>query len=158
MDRRLFLGGLLLAGASPLAAVARQGGWGAVDVATPWYLAGAVKAENRSARRIELLIVPDDPLVLPADLRARALPAQRAQVDGAALLARTRLPRRASAEWTLALAPPYLMQAWRIPRIAPGERVEVVGYPLRSVDAPAMLRVEYLFHAGRVYALRSPPV
>lgn len=158
MDRRLFLGGLAAAAASPLLVRAQQGNWGSVDTARPWYLAGTVKEAHWAAPHVALVILPDDPLILPVDLRDRVLPAQRAQVDGGALLARTRLPRRAVAEWTLELAPPFLVHAWRIPRIAPGERVEAVGYPLRMIDPPALVRVEYLFHAGLAYALRSSPV
>lgn len=157
MERRLFLGGLAACAASPLLAHARPAGWGDVDTAHPWYLAGTVTAARWSAPHVELLIAPDPALSLPADLRAWSLPAQRAQVDGAALLARTRLPTRDATEWTLVLASARLLHAWRIPRIAPGERVAVVGYPLRQDDPPPLLRVEYLFHADRAYALRSPP-
>lgn len=158
MDRRLFLGGLTAAAASPVLLGARHGDWGSVDAANPWYLAGTVKEGHWTTPHAVLVIHPDDPLMLPADLRDRALPVQRARVDGAALLARTRLPHHTLTEWTLELAPPVLVHAWRIPRIAAGERVEAVGYPLRAADPLATVRVEYLFHAGRTYGLRSPPV
>ncbi len=156
MDRRLFLLGTLAAGTVPLLARAHHG-WSGFDTATPMYLAGTVKRSKWQNPHVELIVTPDDRLTLPADLAARQLPAQSANVDGAALLARTRLPPRASGDWTLELAPLFRVNAWRIPEIGGGERIEAVGYILRMANAPAYMRVEYLFHAGSAYALRSGP-
>ncbi|THF62113.1 DUF6152 family protein [Pseudothauera rhizosphaerae] len=157
MDRRLFLLGVAAAGTAPLLARAHHG-WSGFDTATPMYVAGTVKRAKWQNPHVELVVAPDDPLALPADLKGRPLPAQSANVDGAALLARTRLPPRLGGEWTLELAPLFRINAWRIPEIGTGERVEAVGYVLRMDNVPPFMRVEYLFHAGRAYGLRSAPV
>lgn len=157
MERRLFLGGLALCAATPWQLWARPPGWGAVDTARPWYVAGRVTAIRWTLPSVELLIAPDPTLALPAELRTDRLPAQRAQVDDAALLARTRPAPLVATEWTLLLGAARLLHAWQLAPIEPGERVAAVGYPLRAHPTPPLLRVEYLFHAGRAYPLRSPP-
>jgi hypothetical protein len=97
------------------------------------------------------------PLTLPADLARRSVPAQTAQVDGPALLARTVLPTRRDKVWELELAPLTRMEAWQVAEVKPGTPLSVVGYTFPAEKGEAVLRVEYLFVDGKAYALRSAP-
>jgi hypothetical protein len=157
MDRRLFLLGTLAAGATPLLARAHHG-WSGYDTATPMYLSGTVRRARWQNPHVELTVAAEERLALPDDLAHRQLPQQSANIDGALLLSRTRLAPRANGDWTLELAPLFRVNAWRIPEIGAGETVEAIGYILRMENAPAYMRVEYLFHAGLGYALRSAPL
>jgi hypothetical protein len=87
----------------------------------------------------------------PADLARRTLPAQSAQIDGPALLAQAAVPRRADRRWTVELAPLTRMEAWKVPKIEPGDTVSVVGFhlPRRAGRARG---------AGRVPVRRRPRV
>lgn len=49
------------------------------------------------------------------------------------------------------------MEAWQVPVIKPGDTVAVIGFAFAGEKGDAVLRVEYLFHQGKVYALRSGP-
>ena len=153
MDRRLFL---LAATALPLAAHAHHG-WSSFDQQRPLWLEGkATKVWWRNPH-VELdLQLPDRP-VLPADLKQRRLPAQSAGVDGAALLARAELPRRADKLWRIELAPLTRMQAWSVAEIRPGDTLGVLGFGFEGEKGDAVLRAEYLFVADKVYGLRSSP-
>jgi hypothetical protein len=96
-------------------------------------------------------------LKLPPDLAQRALPAQSAAVDGPGLLAKATLPKRSDRQWELELAPLTRMEAWKVAEIKPGAQVSAVGFTLRDEKGEAVMRVEYLFAAGKVYGLRSSP-
>lgn len=156
MNRRNFVLTAALAALAPQIARAHHG-WSGFDANTPVYLRGkvtAVKWENPHA--MLTLEVPDG-LQVPAELRQRALPAQASRVDGADILRRTVAPPKGEMEWTLELAPLFRVGQWNIAEPALGDEVEAIGYILRMENAPAFMRVEYLFHAGRGYALRSAP-
>jgi hypothetical protein len=155
MQRRL----ILLAGvgsglALPLRA---HHGWSNFDADRPLYLEGrAAKVAWRNPHAeidLELAL----PLTLPADLARRSVPAQTAQVDGPALLARTVLPTRRDKVWELELAPLTRMEAWQVAEVKPGTPLSVVGYTFPAEKGEAVLRVEYLFVDGKAYALRSAP-
>ena len=149
---------LLLAGAAaPLAAVAHHG-WSSFDQDMPVYLAGRIKAVRWANPHAEVTLTVDGALTLPADLARRSLPAQSQQVDGAAILAKTRLPEAAGGEWTVEFAPLSRMQAWGVREPKAGERIEVIGYIAPKLGDGRLLRVEYLFADGRAYGLRSSPV
>lgn len=154
MKRRTLL---LAAAASPLAASAHHG-WSSFDQDKPVYLAGRVKSVRWANPHAELVIEVDGALQLPADLARRSLPAQSQNVDGAALLAKARLPEAAGGEWTIELAPLFRMNAWGAQEPKAGERVELIGYIAPKIGAGRLIRVEYLFANGRVYGLRSSPV
>jgi len=96
-------------------------------------------------------------LKLPTDLPARSLPAQSQNVDGAAVLAKTRLPEAAAGEWTVEFAPLSRMQQWSVRELKVGDRIAVVGYLAPKVGDGRLLRVEYLFSDGKAYGLRSSP-
>jgi len=49
------------------------------------------------------------------------------------------------------------MEAWKVPEIKVGESVAVLGYIAPQEKGDPVLRCEYLFHAGKVYGLRSSP-
>lgn len=150
--RQLLLGTLAL----PAWAQAHHG-WSSFDQARPIYLAGRVarvKWQNPHAElELELPAAPQ----LPADLARRALPAQTAPVDGAALLAKTVLPTRKDRRWEVELAPLTRLSAWRVAELQVGAEVAVVGFTFTDEKGAAVLRAEYLFVGDQVYGLRSSP-
>ena len=159
MQRRSFLraGGaaLLLPGIAPGARA--HHGWSGFDQERPLYLEGRATAVRWANPHVEIgLELPAEPR-LPADLRQRALPAQTASVDVAALLARTQLPTRRDRRWTVELAPLTRMQAWRVEEIAAGTPIAVIGFTHSGEQGDAVLRAEYLFVGGKAYGLRSSP-
>jgi len=154
MKRRTLL---LAAAAAPAAALAHHG-WSSFDQDKPVYLAGRVKTVRWANPHAEVVIVVDAALTLPADLTRRSVPAQSQSVDGAAVLAKTRLPEQAAGEWTVEFAPLFRMQAWGVREAKVGERIEVVGYIAPRLGDGRLLRVEYLFADGKAYGLRSSPV
>lgn len=132
-------------------------GWSSFDQDRPIYLEGRViKSMWRNPHaELELEVSPN--LKLPADLAQRTLPAQSVPVDGKALLAKAVVPTRKDKRWEIELAPLTRMQAWKVPEIKPGAQVELLGFTFSGEKGGAILRVEYLFADGKVYALRSGP-
>ncbi len=155
MDRRHVIASLGLA--AILRPAFAHHGWSGFDQDRPIYLEGtAEKVVWRNPHaEVMLRVAPD--LRLPADLAGRALPAQSAQVDGARLLAATRLPTRRDAVWEIELAPLTRMEAWQVAEIQPGARLAVVGFTFSGEKGEAVARAEYLFLAGKAYGLRSSP-
>ncbi len=131
-------------------------GWSSFDQTRPIYLEGkALKVAWKNPHvELELEIMPG--LKLPADLALRKLPAQSAPVD-TGLLAKTALPKRQDKVWEIELAPLSRMQAWDVAEIKPGAQVAVVGFTFAEEKGQAVLRVEYLFVAGKAHGLRSSP-
>jgi len=156
MKRRqlvLALGGL----SWPLSRAWAHHGWSSFDQDNPIYLEGTVLETRWQNPHAELLVEVPQALQLPADLSRRSLPAQSAPVDGPALLAKATPPRRNERKWELELAPLTRMQAWQVPQIPPGAAVSAVGFTTRDASREAVMRVEYLFYAGKTYGLRSSP-
>jgi len=155
MKRRSFV----IAAASVPAAMSpawAHHGWSSFDQDRPLYLEGKVVSVKWQNPHVELMIdVPAD-LKVPTDLPKRALPAQSAPVDGAALLTKAALPSRTGRQWELELAPLTRMEAWKIQEIKPGTQVAAVGFGQKD-DKEPVVRVEYLFVDGKVYGLRSSP-
>lgn len=155
MNRRdvVVMGGAVLIGSGARA----HHGWSSFDQGRPIYLEGrAVKVVWRNPHaELDLEINPD--LVLPADLKQRALPAQSAPVEGAKLLQTAQLPTRKDRVWHIELAPVSRLEAWKAVAIKDGEQVAVLGYTFAGEKGEAVLRVEYLFAGGKVYGLRSSP-
>ena len=83
----------------------------------------------------ELMLDMPAGLKLPADLKARALPAQSAPVDGPGLLAKASLPERSDRRWELELAPLTRMEAWKVAEIKSGAMVSAVGFTTRTSRA-----------------------
>ncbi len=132
-------------------------GWSSFDQARPIYLAGkAAKVAWRNPHA-ELELEVTQPLVLPADLQTRKLPAQTAPVDGAALLAKAQLPRRKDRRWVVELAPLTRMEAWKVAPITDGQSIALLGFTFDAEKGDPVLRVEYLFVGDSVYGLRSSP-
>jgi hypothetical protein len=154
IDRRQFLiTGLALA-ASP--AVAHHG-WSSFDQDKPLYLAGIVKSARWQNPHAEIVLNVAPGLTLPADLAQRSVPAQSQRVDGSALLNKTALPANATGDWEIEFAPLSRMEAWGLKEpLKAGDRVELVGFALAD-SSKRVLRVEYMFAAGRAYAFRSSP-
>ncbi len=154
MFRREFL----VAGAA-LAAVPAfaHHGWSSFDQGRPIYLEGKVLKSAWRNPHAELELQVNADLKLPADLKTRAVPAQSAKVDGAAVLANAQLPTRKDAVWEIELAPLTRMQAWGVPEIKAGDTVALVGFTFVEEKGDAIVRVEYLFFGGKVYGLRSSP-
>jgi len=153
MQRRSLLAATL---AAPLAARAHHG-WSSFDQGRPIWLEGrATKVAWRNPHAELTLEVPAD-LKLPADLASRALPAQSAGVDGAALLKAAQLPTRKDRLWEIELAPLTRMSAWKVPEIKVGDTVGVLGFTFAGEKGDAVLRAEYLFVGGQTYGLRSSP-
>ncbi len=153
MNRRDILGAAL---ALPAAGAWAHHGWSSFDQERPIYLEGRVLAARWQNPHAELDIELPAALRLPADLASRALPAQSAQVDGKALLAKAQLPRRTDRKWEIELAPLTRMEAWKVAPIRPGASVALVGFTLKD-ESEAVLRADYLFVDGKTYALRSGP-
>lgn len=156
MSRRRFV---VTAAATPLitSTAWAHHGWSSFDQDRPLYLEGKVVSSKWQNPHAELLIDLSPSLALPADLKQRPLPAQSAAVDGPALLARTVLPKRKDRRWELELAPLTRMSAWNVAEIKAGEQVSAVGFAAKDEAGEAVMRVEYLFVAGKVYGLRSGP-
>jgi hypothetical protein len=154
MQRRLLLAGAPLLALGPAWA---HHGWSSFDQTRPLYLEGrAVSVAWRNPHAELVLELPAEPK-LPADLASRALPAQSAPVDGAALLKTAQLPTRKDRRWTIELAPLTRMDAWGVPEIKAGDAVAVLGFSFAGEKGDAVLRAEYLFVGGRAYGLRSSP-
>ena len=155
MQRRTLLA-LAAAGLAPALARAHHG-WSGFDQDRPIYLEGKAESVVWRNPHAELMLRVAPGLALPSDLAKRSLPAQSASVDTAKVLAATRLPTRKDPVWEIELAPLTRLQAWKVAEIKPGTTVSVVGFGLRDTDAEAVVRAEYLFVDGKVYALRSSP-
>ena len=132
-------------------------GWSSFDQDRPLYLEGKVISSKWQNPHVELVIELSPGLKLPADLAQRALPAQSATVDGPGLLAKATLPKRTDRRWELELAPLTRLEAWKVAEIKPGALVSAVGFTSKDEKGEAVMRVEYLFVAGKVYGLRSSP-
>jgi hypothetical protein len=133
-------------------------GWSSFDQDRPVYLEGKAKqvAWRNPHAECQLEVAKD--LKLPADLASRLVPAQSANVDGKALLAKAVVPKRTDSLWTIELAPLTRMQAWSVPEITVGTAVALVGFTFKDEKGEPILRVEYLWLQGKVYGLRSSPV
>lgn len=155
MQRRTFIAGsaMLL----PLFPALAHHGWSSFDQTRPIWLEGRAAKVNWRNPHAELeLDLPAQPS-LPADLPSRTLPAQSAPVDGPALLRTAVLPTRPDRRWLVELAPLSRLQAWKAEEIKPGDPVAIVGFTFAGEKGDAIVRAEYLFHAGKVYGLRSSP-
>ena len=148
---------LLATLAAPMPAAWAHHGWSSFDQDKPLYLQGTARkvAWKNPHAEFDLEIAAD--LALPADLQRRALPAQSASVDGQRILANTRLPTRKDRVWHVELAPLTRLEAWKVPEIRDGDRIEVLGYTLTGEKGEAVLRAEYVFVAGKAFGLRSSP-
>jgi len=140
----------------PMLASAHHG-WSSFDQDRPLYLEGKVITSKWQNPHAELVIELNAALKLPADLKQRAVPAQSASIDGAALLAKATLPKRSDRRWELELAPLTRMEAWKVAEIKPGAQVSAVGFTTKDEKGDAVMRVEYLFVDGKAYGLRSSP-
>ncbi|KQP43293.1 DUF6152 family protein [Pseudorhodoferax sp. Leaf274] len=132
-------------------------GWSSFDQDRPIYLEGRVVESRWRNPHAELVVETPATPALPADLRQRTLPAQSAGIDGAALLAKAALPTRTDRRWELELAPLTRMRAWQVEEIRHGAQVAAVGFTFQGEKGEAVMRVEYLFVAGKTYGLRSSP-
>lgn len=142
--------------AAPALARAHHG-WSSFDQDRPIYLEGKATQVRWRNPHAELKLELTPGLKLPADLAARALPAQSAPVDGKALLAKASLPTRADKVWDIELAPLTRMDAWKVAEIKPGTVLSVLGFTFKDEKGDAILRAEYLFVEGKAYGLRSSP-
>ncbi len=133
-------------------------GWSSFDQTRPLYLEGkAVQVSWRNPHAELQLELPQGGITLPKDLATRSLPAQTAPVDTAAVLKTAQLPTRKDRRWEIELAPLSRMQAWAVPEIKVGDALAMLGFTFTGEKGAAVLRVEYLFAAGKTYALRSSP-
>jgi hypothetical protein len=131
-------------------------GWSSFDQTRPLYLQGKaseVKWRNPHAE----LVLERAPKPLPPDLASRRVPSQVSPVDGAALLAKARLPLRQDSRWLVELAPLTRMGQWKIPEITAGMEIAVLGFTFTDEKGEAILRAEYLFLGDQTYGLRSSP-
>jgi Family of unknown function (DUF6152) len=154
MQRRLMLAGGALLWLRPAHA---HHGWSSFDQTRPLYLEGRAASVAWRNPHAELVLEVAPDLKLPPDLAARSLPAQSAPVDGVALLKAAQLPTRKDRRWSIELAPLSRMAAWQVPEIKPGDTIGVLGFTFAAEKGDAVLRVEYLFAAGKAFGLRSAP-
>src|SRR5512139_1549653 len=132
-------------------------GWSSFDQQRPIFLAGKAAQVAWRNPHVEFNLDLDADLRLPADLASRPLPAQSAPVDGPALLQAAQLPTRRDRLWHIELAPLSRMNAWGVPEIRPGDRVELLGFTFAGEKGDAVLRAEYVWAGGKPYGLRSSP-
>jgi hypothetical protein len=161
MQRRHFMqttAALGLAGAGVSTSVLAHHGWSSFDLDRPVYLEGTADKVRWSNPHAELELVVSPGLKLPDGLAQRSVPAQVAQVDGKALLAKAVVPTRKDARWMIELAPLTRMEAWKVPEIKNGTPLGMLGFTFKDEKGQAILRVEYLWVGGQTYALRSSPV
>jgi hypothetical protein len=140
-----------------VAPVRAHHGWSGFDADRPVYLEGRVSRVRWQNPHAEIELEVPSGLKRPPDLAQRTVPPQTAQVDGANLLAKAAVPRRADRRWTVELAPLTRMDAWKVPELKPGDTVSVVGFTHRDESGAPVLRAEYLFVGDRAYGLRSSP-
>ena len=157
MQRRHLLFTVAAAGLLPALARAHHG-WGGFDQDKPLYLEGKAESVTWRNPHAELMLRLTPGLALPTDLARRSVPPQSASVDAPRVLAAARLPTRKDPVWELELAPLTRMEAWKVEEIKPGQTVAAIGYAFPAEKGEAVLRVEYLFVAGKAYGLRSSPV
>ncbi|CAN7615584.1 DUF6152 family protein [Rhizobacter sp. LjRoot28] len=148
---------LLLATAGSCVPAFAHHGWSSFDTDQPLYLEGRAVSVQWRNPHVELALELKPDLKLPPDLARRALPAQTSPVEGPAVLAKTRLPKRSDTRWTVELAPLTRMEAWRVQEIKPGASLAVIGYTFTGEKGDAVLRAEYLMVGDQVYGLRSSP-
>ena len=157
MNRRIVLGAALAAAAGTLSApVSGHHGWSSFDQDQPLYLQGQVKQVAWRNPHAEAVVTVGADLKLPADLARRSMPAQTQRVDGAAIVAKARLPEAAAGDWEIEFAPLSRMEAWKVAPLKAGDRIELIGYA-GVPDKPKLMRVEYLIVNGEAYGLRSSP-
>ncbi len=137
--------------------VSAHHGWSSFDIERPLYVEGTIRAVRWQNPHAELDIDLKPALSLPTDLAKRQAPAQSQSVDGAAILAKARLPSNPAKSWTIELAPLLRVEAWKVTRPATGAAVAAIGYTLPG-EKSAIMRVEYLLLDGKIYGLRSSPV
>lgn len=149
---------LILAGLAAPALAWAHHGWSSFDQDRPIYLEGKVAKVKWQNPHAELELEVPAGLKVPADLGARAVPAQSAPVDGKALLAKAVVPNRKDRKWEIELAPLTRMEAWKVEPVKVGASVSVLGFTFKEEKGEAVLRAEYLFVDGKAYGLRSSPV
>jgi len=155
MHRRQFLF-ITSASALGLPAAAHHG-WSSFDQTRPLYLEGLARKVSWKNPHAELELELLADLKLPADLVSRALPAQTAPVDAAALLKAAQLPTRRDRRWQIELAPLPRLAAWKVPPIQDGDRIALLGFTFTGEKGDPVLRAEYVFLGNSAYALRSGP-
>lgn len=158
MERRTVLqaAGLTFSGLGLPSALAHHG-WSSFDQDRPIYLEGRAAEVKWRNPHVELVLELRSPLVLPADLAQRVVPAQSAQVDGRALLAKTVLPTRRDRRWDIELAPLFRVGQWQVPEVVVGTELALVGFTFTGEKGGPVLRAEYLFLGGKTYGMRSSP-
>jgi hypothetical protein len=132
-------------------------GWSSFDQQRPIYLEGRAKSVAWRNPHAEMVLERAEDLRLPADLASRSLPAQRAGIDGPALLRAAQLPTRTDREWQVELAPLSRMNQWQVPEIRVGDPLALLGFTFIEERGDPIVRVEYLFLGDRVYGMRSAP-
>lgn len=132
-------------------------GWSSFDQDQPLYLEGFARQVRWRNPHAEFLLDVRAPLVLPADLASRTIPAQSAPVEAARLLARARLPSSAAGTWEIELAPLFRLAQWQVPELKDGAAISLVGFALREPKTIPLMRAEFFFLEGRAYPMRSGP-
>lgn len=153
MQRRLFLTASSVCLALPAFA---HHGWSSFDEERPIFLEGKVKSVKWQNPHAEIIVAAGAEAKLPSDLAKRMVPAQKAQVDTAKILAAAALPKRRG-DWVLELSPMTRIDAWKVPEPKPGDVAAAVGYTFKDEKGPRLLRVEFLFLGSAAFGLRSMP-
>ena len=158
MQRRqmIQMGGLWTCGGLITPAWAHHG-WSSFDQNRPIYLEGRAVVVTWRNPHAELMLEVPEVMGVPNDLAARKVPAQTADLDGAALLARAVVPTRRDRRWDVELAPMFRLGLWQVPEIRAGQTVALVGFTFKDEKGDPVLRGEYLFLNGMTYGLRSSP-
>ncbi|MDQ7989476.1 MAG: DUF6152 family protein [Candidatus Dactylopiibacterium sp.] len=155
MLRRDFLVGLPLLLATPRTLA--HHGWSSFDDTRPLYLEGVASDVRWRNPHVEFFLDLSAGQTLPAGLATHSAPAQSAQVDAAAILARAELPRRKDRRWQIELAPLTRLTQWKVSPLRAGEEVAVVGYTFAREEGAAILRAEFLIRRGELTPMRSGP-
>ncbi len=158
MKRREWLitsGALVAMSATPRAFA--HHGWSSFDESKPLYFEGKVKSVKWQNPHAELVVTLDGNAKLPANLAARAVPKQSANVDGAKIFASAALPKR-KGDWNVELAPLTRMDAWNVAPLKAGDAFQGIGFTYKDEQGAQVTRIEFLLVGDKTYGLRSSPM
>jgi hypothetical protein len=132
-------------------------GWSSFDESKPLYFEGKVKSVKWQNPHAELVVTLDGNAKLPANLAARAVPKQSANVDGAKIFASAALPKR-KGDWSVELAPLTRMDAWKVEPLKVGDTFRGIGFTYKDEQGAQVTRIEFLLVGDKTYGLRSSPM
>jgi hypothetical protein len=149
---------LIALAAAPAGFVRAHHGWEPFDPALALYLEGPVTQIIWADPHPHLELLHRPEVMLPGDLRDRAIPPQRETVDTAQLLARARVaPAFSGRFWRVDLPSLARLNKWDVRRPKVEQVIGVIGFAGPETTATPTLRAEILFIGDKAYPMRSDP-